>query len=185
MAIESALARLESFLDELQDPVPERFTVENEGQADWALRKLARCQHRIEELQDVAKTEIQKIESWLLKELAEEERSVAFFTGLLNAYHSGLYEQDPKRYKTLKLPNGVLKRVKSQPSFVRDEEELLRWLEERKLEQFVQRTAKPKWGELKKNVVVAGNSCVMPITGEVVEGVAVIPQEEKFQVEVV
>ena len=37
----TALEHLESFLDTLQDPEPTRFSVENEGQADWALRKIS------------------------------------------------------------------------------------------------------------------------------------------------
>ena len=86
---------------------------------------------------------------------------------------------------SIKLPNGVIKRVKTQPTFERDEEELLRWLEKQgNMENFINRTAKAKWGELKKQVAVSGNVCVMPITGEVVEGVRVIHNEETFKVEV-
>lgn len=180
----TALEHLESFLDTLQDPEPTRFSVENEGQADWALRKISQSQKRMQELQNVADEEIHKIETWLLGELAKEEKSVEFFTNLLDVYHWRLYQQDPKRYKSIKLPNGVLKRVRVQPAFERDEGKLLRWLEERELEQFIQRQAKAKWADLKRTVLVSGESCVMPITGEIVSGVTVIEQPNQFKVEV-
>lgn len=181
----TALQRLEAFLDELQEPVEQtHFTIENEGQADWALRKISQSQKRMLELQEVADEEIHKIKKWLLGELAKEDKSVEFFTNLLSIYHLKLYEQDPKQYKSLRLPNGVIKRIKVQPIFERDEDKLLEWLEERGMENFIERKAKPRWGELKKQVSVSGNNCIVPDTGELVEGVIVVPQEDKFKVEV-
>jgi hypothetical protein len=181
----TALQRLEAFLDDLQEPVEQtHFTIQNEGQANWALRKISQSQKRMQELQNVADEEIHKIEKWLLSDLAKEEKSVEFFTNLLNIYHLKLYEQDPKQYKSIRLPNGKLTRVKSQPTFERDEEVLLKWLQERGMESFIERKVKPRWGEFKKRVRVSGNNCIIPDTGELVEGVTVIPQEEKFKVEV-
>ena len=181
----TALEHLESFLDSLQDPEPKGFVIDNEGQADWALRKISQSQKRMKELQNVAEEELHKIETWLLGELVKEEKSIEFFTNLLDVYHWQLYQQDSKRFKSLKLPNGVIKRVKTQPTFERDEETLLKWLEERQLEEYIDRKAKARWADIKKSVVVAGETCVMPITGEIVEGVTVTPQEERFKVEVV
>jgi hypothetical protein len=178
------LEHLESFLDSLQDPEPKGFVIDNEGQADWALRKISQSKKRMKELQNVAEEEIHKIETWLLGELAKEEKSIGFFTNLLDVYHWQLYQQDPKRFKSLKLPNGVIKRVKTQPTFERDDEELLRFLEQRNMENLINRTVTPKWGDFKKQLIVSGNVCVLPITGEIVEGVKVIPNEEKFKVEV-
>lgn len=181
----TALEHLESFLDSLQDTEPKGFVIDNEGQADWALRKISQSQKRMKELQNVAEEEIHKIETWLLGELAKEEKSIEFFTNLLDVYHWQLYQQDPKRFKSLKLPNGVIKRVKTQPTFERDEETLLKWLEEQGLEEYIERKAKPNWRDFKKRVKVSGSMCVIPDTGEVVEGIVVTPQEEKFKVEVV
>ena len=183
-----AIEHLQAFLDSLYEPPEpskEAFTIDNDGSADWALRKIRQSQKRIAEIQRTAEEQIAMIEKWMLSEIAGEEKSVAYFTQLLDNYHRGLYEQDPKRYKTIKLPNGIIKRIKTQPTFERDEEHLLRWLEERNMETFIYRTAKARWGELKKSVVVAGDTCVMPLTGEILEGVKVIPNEETFKVEVI
>jgi hypothetical protein len=184
-----AVEHLQAFLDSLYEP-PEQekqaFAIDNDGSADWALRKIKQCQNRIDEIQATAKEQISLIERWMLDEAKKEEDSIVYFTGLLDNYHRKLYEEDPRRFKSIKLPNGVIKRVKTQPTFERDEEELLRWLEKQgNMENFINRTAKAKWGELKKQVAVSGNVCVMPITGEVVEGVTVTHNEEAFKVEVV
>ncbi len=182
-----AIEHLQAFLDSLYEPPEpnkEAFAIDDDGSADWALRKIGQCENRIEEIKRTAEEQIALIEKWMLSEISGEEKSVAYFTQLLDNYHRGLYEKNPKRYKTIKLPNGVLKRAKAQPTFERDEEQLLRWLEERNMENFINRTAKAKWGELKKSVVVAGDTCVMPVTGEILEGVRVIPNEETFKVEV-
>ena len=183
-----AIEHLQAFLDSLYEPPEpskEAFKIDNDGSADWALRKIRQSQKRIAEIQRTAEEQIAMIEKWMLSEIAGEEKSVAYFTQLLDNYHRGLYEQDPKRYKTIKLPNGIIKRVKTQPTFERDEDKLLGWLEERQLEQFIDRKAKAKWGELKKRGEVSGAVCVMPETGEVVEGIRVEAQEEKFKVEAV
>ncbi len=183
-----AIEHLQAFLDSLYEPPEPKkqaFIIDNDGAADWALRKIGQCHKRIEEVRKTAAEQIALIEKWMLNEIAKEEESVAYFTGLLDNYHRGLYEEDPRRYKTIKLPNGVIKRIKSQPAFERDEKILLRWLEERKMENFIKRSTQPRWGELKKTVVVSGDNCVLPITGEIVEGVTVTPREDKFVVEVV
>ena len=81
----TALQRLEAFLDELQEPVEQtRFTVENEGQADWVLRKIGRCDRRVAEIQEVANREVRKIQDWMKAEQEKEFESVLFFTGLLD-----------------------------------------------------------------------------------------------------
>ena len=68
----TALEHVESFLDSLQDTEPKGFVIDNEAQADWALRKISQSQKRMKELQNVAEEEIQKIETWLLGELSKE-----------------------------------------------------------------------------------------------------------------
>lgn len=59
------------------------------------------------------------------------------------------------------------------PEFKRDEIKLLGWIQNNKLDEYVETKITPKWGELKKITTIV-NGQVVTEDGEIVEGVEVI-----------
>lgn len=158
------------------------FALSSMDQANWALRRIARAQARLQEARQAAEREVERVRAWLEgveKEVAGER---AYFEGLLERYLASCRERDP-RVSSLKLPAGRVSFRKQPPEFARDGEKLLAWLKANRPE-LVKVQESPDWAGLKASAVVAGSSLVDPATGEVVEGVTVVLREPKFVVEV-
>lgn len=162
----------------------ERFVIDSPEKADWALRKLAQIRRRRAEAQAQADRYIQPVMAWLQAEFAKCDRDEQFFLTLLQEYHERTLAADPKA-KTIKRPFGTLKLRAAQPAWERDDEALVRWLEERGKADLIKR--EPRWGELKARFAaqeVAGEvRLVDPETGEIVEGVVGRPQPPRFSVD--
>ena len=163
----------------------ERFVVDNEQKANWALRKIKQLQEKQKENAALAASEIRRIAEWERDVNGELQNNINFFTRLLSDYHRQVLEQDPKA-KTIKLPYGKLKMRAQQPEYIRDNDKLLAWLESKGTigKAYIKITKSPHWGELKKRLRIAGDRMVDPETGEVVPGVEVVEREPKFSVEV-
>lgn len=87
--------------------------------------------------------------------------------------------------KTIRLPHATLTARKQPQDYHRDEETLLQWVQDNAAE-FI-KLSKPSvaWGELKKQLVVAGDKVLLKDTGEVIDGLEPKPIEVRFDVEVV
>lgn len=109
----------------------------------------------------------------------------AWLTHLLQGYFEGKDIPATKAgNKSYKLLSGTLRLKKQQPEFKRDEDKLTEFLMSNKYTDYIQTVFKPKWSELKKNVITKDGKAIMLDTGEVVEGVEVIERPDKFEVEV-
>ena len=97
----------------------ERFVVDNEQKANWALRKIKQLQEKQKENAALAASEIRRIAEWERDVNGELQNNINFFTRLLSDYHRQVLEQDPKA-KTIKLPYGTLKMRAQQPEYIRD-----------------------------------------------------------------
>ncbi|WP_206921856.1 host-nuclease inhibitor Gam family protein [Alicyclobacillus suci] len=175
-------------LDELnQQEAQERFRVTDKMSANWCLRKLQALQAKANEVNELAKAEIERITSWRDKELEQVNKHVEFFQGLLTEWHMQQYEADPKVNKSIKLPYGTLKSrtTKHQPSKL-DEAALLEHVKATD-EAFVKVIETVEWGEYKKTlsvIEVNGQLAVVDANGELVPGVAVKVGGTTFSVEV-
>lgn len=114
----------------------------------------------------------------MIKPLQEE---MAYLEANLTAYHQRELEQGGK--KTIKLPWATLKSQKKPQDYIRDDDRLLKWAQGN-AEDYIKVSTSVAWGELKKQLVVAGGKVRLKDTGEVVEGVEPKPIEISFGVEV-
>lgn len=160
----------------------ERFKIENNDQANWALRKISKIRKQRTEIKDISDLEIHRIEMWRNKNFEDLDKEEQYFLNLLRDYHSMILYEDPKR-KTLDLPAGKCRFRAQPPEFKQDPERLLEWLERNKLDAFIRVKKEPAWGELKKLVKVHNGQVVME-TGEIVEGVTAEEHGLSFRVEV-
>lgn len=170
--------------EDLDDTENQRFRIQDDNQADWALRKIARARQDLKEAEETAAIEIEKINRWLDGQRDESLRTERFFTALLQEYYEPRFMTNPDK-KTYKLPSGKVQRRTQQPQFDRDNEALLAWLKQRGMTDYVEVKETPKWGELKQQVQVVGEHVVIkdgPLKGEIVDGVEVVHRPPIFRV---
>lgn len=170
--------------EDLDDTENQRFRIQDDNQADWALRKIARARQDLKEAEETAAIEIEKINRWLDGQRDESLRTERFFTALLQEYYEPRFMTNPDK-KTYKLPSGKVQRRTQQPQFDRDNEALLAWLKQREMTDYIEVKETPKWGELKQQVQVVGEHVVIkdgPLKGEIIDGVEVVHRPPIFRV---
>lgn len=170
--------------EDLDDTENQRFRIQDDNQADWALRKIARARQDMKEAEEMAAMEIEKINRWLDGQRDESLRTERFFTALLQEYYEPRFMTNPDK-KTYKLPSGKVQRRTQQPLFDRDNEALLAWLKQRGMTDYIEVKETPKWGELKQQVQVVGEHVVIkdgPLKGEIIDGVEVVHRPPIFRV---
>lgn len=164
----------------------QKFEITDLDSLNWALRKVHAYDAQLKEIQSVANSERQRIDSWEQRESKGINESIQFFHNLIADYHTKVLVENPKK-KTLSTPYGKSKSttLKAQPD-ITDEEQLLKFVEDNKLP-FVEKVPKLNWAELKKTLKVVekdGEHIVVDENGQVVPGVAVKPQNTTFKVEI-
>ncbi|HSH52363.1 MAG TPA: host-nuclease inhibitor Gam family protein [Bacteroidales bacterium] len=170
---------LQKFLDSEHK---DRFKVTDESSANWALRKIAQHQKQMEQNNLVAEEEIYKIETWNKQVNNEAQQSIDYFQSLLAEYAAEKRKENPKM-KTIKLPSGKLTFRKQQPRWNFDDEKAaLKSLKENDAADLIKVTEKPKLAEIKKAFIVKEGKVVNPDTGQIVEGITVENQPDKFGV---
>lgn len=180
MAMRQEELSLHEYLDEQEGVQDEGFKVDTEEKANWALRKLAKIEEQRQEDIALAEAEIQKIESWLEQKKEKHDRDTDYFQGLLAAYAQERRREDPK-FKSLKLPNGVVRFRKQQPKYHYVDDRLLESLKAHGRDDLIKVKESPDKANLKKQFAVNGDKLFNPDTGEALEGVTVEYRDDKFE----
>jgi len=175
--------RLQEFLDR-QEAVTDRFKIDNEGAANWALRKIKSLQQEKERNTKVAQDEIAKINAWLEQENQVLDNSISHFETLLQEYAMNLRQKNEK-FKTLKLPNGSFGFRKAQPKWEYDSNKVVQSLEKQGNHDLIRIKKEPDKKAIKKHFTVKNGKVYDPTTGEELDGVTVQEQPDTFSVKVV
>lgn len=175
--------RLQEFLDRAE-AVTDRFRVDNDGAANWALRKIKSLQKEKEANTELAREEIAKINKWLEQENGVLDNSISHFETLLQEYATSLRQKDEK-FKSLKLPNGSFGFRKSQPKWTMDNQAVVESLEQQGNHDLIRIKKEPDKAAIKKYFKVGNGKAYDPTTGEVLDGVTVMDQPDSFNVKVV
>jgi len=175
--------------EELQEEKQEEqqgWRIENDAAADWAIEKIKFYRAELERKKRLAEEKKRQIDEWLKSEQEKAERQIAFFEQKLYEYFTSLDPSLLQKSKTqtkYELFSGTLKLKKQNPLIERNDEILLKWLEESELTDFIKVKKEPNWAELKKKMDINGNRAVYKDTGEIIPGIKVEPQPDKFVVE--
>lgn len=151
--------------------------------ADWALDKIREAKAEYNQKEMVVREKIRQLEEWLGKEREKMDRTVNFFTAKLQEYFEIAPKRKTKTQEVLELPSGTLRKKYPAPEFKRDDEQLLAWLKERNMSEYIKVKEFPDWANLKKLIKIAGEH-IVDDNGEIVEGVTVIERPPVFEVEV-
>ncbi len=132
-----------------REKIKESFKIDDQGKANWAIRRISEARKRWAEVVDAAQAEKERIENWLNRAQTKEERESEFFISLLKDYaHDELAKTDGKS-KSIPLSEGTLKFIKKQPKLIYDDETLIQELESEGLEKLIRRKAEPHLVEIK------------------------------------
>lgn len=181
------LTELRSFMDEsevseLNINMEEGFRITSREQAGFFIRKLQEVRAEAEQINNTANGELKRLSDrvnvWREKELKKLEGTLIYLTDLLRSFTESELEGTNKR--SLALPFGTLGFRKQQDKYEYDDAQLLTFLEEQKLESYIQRKPSPKKADLKKNGVVKDGKLF--IDGVEVSGITITVQEDAFDV---
>src|SRR5699024_6402117 len=170
---------LQEYLNEQEGTEKDTFTVDDENKANWALRKIRDLKYQIEQNNALATAEIDKIEQWQQEVNSSAQDSIDYFQGLLAEYAMQKKKDDPK-FKTMKLPNGRFGFRKRQPKWNYDDDAVLQALETANLDDIIRVKKAPSNAGMKKAFDGVGDKWINPDTGEVIDGVTVVEQDDNF-----
>lgn len=159
----------------------DRFVIDSEEKADWALRKIKEAENEIDKAEYFAETQIRQIENWRIKQTDKHYESIEYFQSLLAEYLQNKRKEDPK-LKSITLPTGNVGFSKRQPKWVYNDEVVLKTLESENLNDLIRVEKKLDKRSIKKAFEVAGDKVVNPETGQVIEGIEVQEQGESLNV---
>ena len=148
-----------------------KFEVKDNSSADWCIRKIAKCESKIIEIQKFVAEEKAKLDTYLMTMVEEQENRKASFEMLLRPYAEKQLEGS--KLRSIKLPNGTVGFRKAQPSVERDDTKLLQFAKS-SLPEFVKVKESVDWSGMKKELILSGDTYVTK-DGEVVDGVKVTP----------
>ena len=159
--------------DPLADDAP-LWQIEDDGAAQWALRKIGRANRELMRLQEAAEYETAGIQQWLDEVSSPLARTIGFFESKLVEYRRRLEDENPDLPLTYKLPGGDLtRRAGRVRSTVTDSEAFTAWALANAPEAVA---LKPLTSQLTKSdrfQPTAEGALVDTQTGELVPGVVV------------
>lgn len=178
---------LEEAIDEhLEEVTEDRWRIKSDEEAEWwieskeeELVEIRRYKMSLENKIAILKEKLEAAEQ-------EEKNIIQNRDFYLQEYFESIDEKQMKKTQTMlkyRLPSGELVKKFPGPKFERDEEKLTKWLEDNKMDEFIEVKKQAKWGELKKATKVV-NGQVVTEDGEIVEGVEVVERAPEFKVEV-
>lgn len=163
----------------------ERFTIQNDAQAAWAMRKLLSYQSKRDENARIAEAERQRIDAWLERQNAKDQSDVNYFTGMLVQYAERQRREEGR--KSIETPYGTVKTRQGQPKWLIDEAEFIPWARENHPE-FVRVKEEADLSAMKKALEIAETDSLGTVAidddGQVIPGVSVTPPTISITVEV-
>jgi len=159
----------------------ERFIIDTEEKADWALRKIKEAENEIEKAEYFAETQIRQIENWKAKQTDKHHESIDYFQSLLAEFLQNKRKEDPK-FKSITLPNGNVGFRRKQSKWIYNDDVVLKTLESENMNDFIKVEKKLDKRLIKKAFEVAGDKVINPDTGEVIEGIEIVEQGESLNV---
>ena len=178
-------AEVEELKVKLAEDVEEDGTllVKNNSDADFYLRQINKLKEQKEEINKFVDQELER-QMRLYQQYREDrmrplDNQIAFYEEALRTFAMNEYAETNK--KTIKLPNGTLSIRKQPPKYIYNDEEVLSFLKENNLNEYIRVKEEVNKKDLKKATQINNNNQMM-INGKEVPGVVVVPQDDKFEV---
>ena len=167
-----------------QPDVPCYWSIQDDSTADWAVEKIGIERAELERIKALADEQINRIMEKVQAAERRCENGTAYLTSKLAEYFGNVPHKKTKTTESYRLLSGTLKMKLGGVDMKQDDDRLLEHLKATGNTDMIQITEKPRWGEYKKRLTIAGSTVIDTETGEVVEGVEVIEKPDRFVVEV-
>jgi hypothetical protein len=155
---------------EPQQAPADRFVVDDDHTADWALRKLGQLDAWRRQRAAFVAAEIKRLQAWQAHEDHQAERFAAYLTALLRSYYDHLKTEGKvsARRKGYRLPYGTLTARQAPIEWEVDEAALLAWAEATH-PKLVRVTKAPAWNVLTPQLIPARDVPLAEATMEVID----------------
>lgn len=162
----------------------EGFAIDNDGKADWAIRKIAEEQAELDRLEAVAQQQKAEIDQRIEAERKRIEQRTSYLRAELERYFDTVPHRKTKTKESYRLLSGSLTRKKGGVEYTRDDKKLAAWMQHNGYADLVKTEPKPAWGMFKKLLTPTESGAVtLAETGEVVDGVIAEQKPDTFSVE--
>ena len=161
----------------------EKFVVDNDKKAEWALRKIKEKKADMERYMSVCDEMIAEYEAKKKDAQERYEQETAYFKTQLAQYFETVDKRKTKTQEVYELPGGTLRKKYLAPQYKRNNKKLVEWLKESGKRDLIKVSESADWANLKKSITVK-DGMVITEDGEIVEGVEVIERPPIFEVEV-
>lgn len=152
----------------------EEWEIRDDHAAEWAVDMIRQAEADTRKWETHFAAQLEKIRQ-------KNQDTVQLMTRKLEQYFVTLPRKRTKTQESYQLPTAKLVRKAQQPTYTRNNAELLPYLKANAPE-LVEVTESPMWGELKKRIVTLGGQAILAETGEVIPGVTVEERAPAFGV---
>ncbi len=161
----------------------EKFVIDSDKKAEWALRKIKEKKADMERYTSVCDEMITEYEQ--KKKAAQEryEQETSWFKIQLAQYFETVDKRKTKTQEIYELPGGTLRKKYPAPQYKRDNKKLVAWLKDSGKNDLIKVSESADWASLKK-IIQTKDDLVITEDGEIVEGVEVVERSPIFEVEV-
>lgn len=173
--------------DDGQEAAQEKkaFVIDDDNKADWAIRKIDEERQEFNRIRELAEEQTARIEQKVEAAERRFNQRTSYLRSLLGSYFMQVPHRKTKTQESYRLLSGslVLKLPKVKPVY--EEDELVKYLKESGMPDYIKTEEKARWGELKKLLDLSqGKHPVIKDTGELVECIRVEETPAEFKVEV-
>lgn len=167
--------------DNMDELVPESWSVTDAGSACWAIQKIRERELQRDRYIQGCNATIERYSALAKQERENCDNSTQFFKDKLYDWFQNEPKRNLKASYAVDLPDGKLTLTKPKPDYIRDDAALLEYLEKAAPE-YIKTTRSVNWSELKKAIADAGEVAVLLKSGEVIDGITVTETKPVFGV---
>lgn len=161
------------------------FVIDDDNKADWAIRKIDEEKQEFNRIRELAEEQTARIEQKVEAAERRFNQRTSYLRSLLGSYFMQVPHRKTKTQESYRLLSGSLVLKLPKVKLVYEEDELVEYLKESGMPDYIKTEEKARWGELKKLLDLSqGKHPVIKDTGELVECIRVEETPAEFKVEV-
>lgn len=161
----------------------EKWTIDNDEKAEWALKKIREETEEHDRLIKLAAAEQEKLTARIAEINKAYEDGTSWLKYQLSQYFETVPHKATKTTEKYALLSGTLVRKKGGIEYKRDDGAVLTWLNENRLDQFIKTKLDVDWKELKTRTSITEDGMVVfDDTGEIIDGIKAEQKPDTFDI---
>ena len=161
----------------------EKWTIDNDEKAEWALKKILEETEEHDRLMKLAAAEQEKLTARIAEINKAYEDGTSWLKYQLSQYFETVPHKATKTTEKYALLSGTLVRKKGGIEYKRDDGTVLTWLNENRLNQFIKTKLDVDWKELKTRTSITEDGMVVfDDTGEIIDGIKAEQKPDTFDI---